>query len=105
MAHRSQGVPIHRLALKPPKRSLPINRLKHHPRLGNVLDLDGQLVYREKPYHPLRRNPVLFNVAIVHLVLFVAMLGEFAFDACMVLGINPWIQPMKFALSMAVYGD
>jgi hypothetical protein len=33
------------------------------------------------------------------------MLGEFAFDARMVLGINPWIQPMKFALSMAVYGD
>jgi hypothetical protein len=49
------------------------------------------------------RNPVLFNVAIVHLILFLAMLGVFPFDTRTVLGISPWIKPMKFALSIAVY--
>jgi hypothetical protein len=49
------------------------------------------------------RNRVLFVVAAAHLVLFLVMLTLAPFDSRMVLGINPWIKPMKFALSIALF--
>jgi hypothetical protein len=50
-----------------------------------------------------KRNRVLFTVAVGHVALFLAMLVVASFDARTVLGINPWIKPMKFALSIAVF--
>jgi len=49
------------------------------------------------------RNRVLFSVAAGHLILFLLMLIVAPFDARTVTGINPWIKPMKFALSIAIY--
>lgn len=49
------------------------------------------------------RNRVLFSVAAGHLMLFLLMLIVAPFDPRTVTGINPWIKPMKFALSIAVY--
>jgi hypothetical protein len=50
-----------------------------------------------------RRNPVLFGLAAFHLVLFVGLLVIAPFDSRQILGINPWIKPMKFALSIAIF--
>jgi uncharacterized membrane protein (UPF0136 family) len=49
------------------------------------------------------RNRVLFTVAVAHFGLFLAMLILAPLDSRMVLGINPWIKPMKFALSIALF--
>src|SRR5919201_4643975 len=49
------------------------------------------------------RNRVLFTVVIAHVALFLAMLVVAPFDTRMVLGINPSVKPMKFALSIAVF--
>jgi hypothetical protein len=49
------------------------------------------------------RNRVLSTVAVAHFVLFLAMLAVASVDSRMVLGINPWIKPMKFALSIALF--
>jgi uncharacterized membrane protein (UPF0136 family) len=49
------------------------------------------------------RNRVLFGVAAAHLILFLGMLVVAPFDPRSVTGINPWIKPMKFALSIAIY--
>ncbi|HXH11468.1 MAG TPA: hypothetical protein VNP04_17100, partial [Alphaproteobacteria bacterium] len=49
------------------------------------------------------RNRVLFSVAAGHLILFLIMLIVAPFDPRTVTGINPWIKPMKFALSIAIY--
>jgi uncharacterized membrane protein (UPF0136 family) len=49
------------------------------------------------------RNRVLCTVAIAHIALFLAMLIVAPFDTRTVLGINPWIKPMKFALSIALF--
>lgn len=49
------------------------------------------------------RNPVLFRVAAGHLLLLALMLVVAPFDARTVMGINPWVKPMKFAISIAVY--
>jgi hypothetical protein len=51
----------------------------------------------------LARHGVLGGVATAHLVLFVGMLIVAPFDGRTVLGLNPWIKPMKFALSIAIY--
>jgi uncharacterized membrane protein (UPF0136 family) len=49
------------------------------------------------------RNRVLFAVAAAHLILFLGLLAVAPFDPRSVTGINPWIKPMKFALSIAIY--
>ncbi|HWS99764.1 MAG TPA: hypothetical protein VN256_05765 [Pyrinomonadaceae bacterium] len=50
-----------------------------------------------------RRNPLLFGVGVAHLVLLAVMLVIAPFDGRLVTGVNPWIKPMKFAASIAVY--
>ncbi|XYH98760.1 hypothetical protein ACMHYB_03075 [Sorangium sp. So ce1128] len=51
----------------------------------------------------LRRSPVLFTAAAVHVALLVLLLGVAPLDARLVLGVNPWIKPAKFAASIAIY--
>src|SRR4051794_18978209 len=49
------------------------------------------------------RSPILFDFAMAHLVL-LAVMAVFALnDDQMVTGVNRWIKPMKFALSVAIY--
>lgn len=50
-----------------------------------------------------RRNPLLFAVGAAHLVLLAVMLLIAPFDGRLVTGVNPWIKPMKFAASIAIY--
>jgi hypothetical protein len=49
------------------------------------------------------RNPLLFDVALAHLVLLLVLVVIAPFDGRTVTGINPWIKPMKFAASIAIY--
>jgi hypothetical protein len=49
------------------------------------------------------RNPLLFDLGVVHIILLVIMMAIAPFDARQVMGINPWIKPMKFAASIAIY--
>jgi hypothetical protein len=54
--------------------------------------------------HELRgRNPLLFSLAVAHIALLSLMLLIAPFDGRTVMGINPWIKPMKFAISIAIY--
>jgi hypothetical protein len=50
-----------------------------------------------------RRNPLLFDLGIAHIALLSIMLLMAPFDGRTVTGINPWIKPMKFAISIAIY--
>ncbi|HYG81308.1 MAG TPA: hypothetical protein VD861_13015 [Pyrinomonadaceae bacterium] len=50
-----------------------------------------------------RRNPLLFDVGAAHLILLAVMLVMAPFDGRLVTGVNPWLKPMKFAASIAVY--
>jgi len=55
-------------------------------------------------YHELvNRNKLLAYVGLVHLMLFIIFLGLSLVDTRTVLGINTWIKPMKFALSIWIY--
>ncbi len=49
------------------------------------------------------RNPMLFAAAVAHIILLLIMMGIAPFDEREVMGINPWIKPMKFAISIAIY--
>jgi hypothetical protein len=49
------------------------------------------------------RNPLLFDVGVAHLILLFIMMVIAPFDGRLVMGINPWIKPMKFAVSIAIY--
>jgi len=49
------------------------------------------------------RNPLLFVIAVAHVILLLIMTGIAPFDGREVMGINPWIKPIKFAASIAVY--
>ena len=49
------------------------------------------------------RQPLLFNTAIAHLVLFVVFAVSATVDDMQVTGINRWIKPMKFSASIAIY--
>jgi len=49
------------------------------------------------------RNPLLFGVGMAHIILLFIMTGIAPFDERDVMGINPWIKPMKFAASIAIY--
>jgi hypothetical protein len=54
--------------------------------------------------HELRaRNPLLFDVGAAHIILLLIMMVIAPFDGRQVMGINPWIKPMKFAASIAIY--
>jgi len=49
------------------------------------------------------RNPLLFNVAIAHIILLIVMAMIAPFDHRLVMGINPWIKPIKFSSSITIY--
>src|SRR5262245_8491721 len=49
------------------------------------------------------RNPLLFDVAVAHIILLFIMMVIAPFDGREVMGINPWIKPIKFAASIAIY--
>lgn len=51
----------------------------------------------------LRRNEVLGWTAIGHAILFLAALALWQMDGRQLAGINVWIKPMKFAVSIALY--
>lgn len=50
-----------------------------------------------------RRDRVLTIVGGIHLALFVGMLAAAAVDDRQVLGLNVWIKPIKFAISITIY--
>lgn len=50
-----------------------------------------------------RRNRVLAATAWLHVLLLVVMICIAFFDGRTVTGLNPWIKPSKFAISIAVY--
>ena len=50
-----------------------------------------------------RRNPVLALTGWAHVALFALFLLAAPFDARTVTGLNPWIKPMKFALSITIF--
>lgn len=54
--------------------------------------------------HTVRKNsPILFGIVMIHVVFaFVAILGLFVDDR-MLMGVNVWIKPLKFAISGAIY--
>jgi hypothetical protein len=62
---------------------------------------------RTKSYGLIRelraRNPLLFDIGVAHLILLFMMMVIAPFDTRLVMGINPWIKPMKFAVSIAIY--
>jgi hypothetical protein len=51
----------------------------------------------------LRRNQVLAWAGLANLVLFAVLAGVAFFNSTQIFGINRWIKPMKFAISIAVY--
>ena len=50
-----------------------------------------------------RRSKVLTVTGWIHVALLAGMLVVSPFDSRLVLGINPWIKPIKFALSITIY--
>jgi hypothetical protein len=50
-----------------------------------------------------RRNRVLAVLGLAHLAAFVVLLFVAPFDARTILGLNPWVKPLKFLVSIAVY--
>ena len=48
-------------------------------------------------------SPILYYCGLAHLLLFVLMILISQFDHRQVLGINLWIKPMKFAVSIGLY--
>ena len=48
-------------------------------------------------------EPVLSSVGWLHVVVLVICIVSAAFDPRTVLGLNPWIKPMKFAVSITLY--
>ncbi len=50
-----------------------------------------------------RRNPLLFTVGAAHAALCAALLAIAPFDHRLVMGVNPWIKPIKFSSSIALY--
>ena len=49
------------------------------------------------------RNPILAWTAFFHAALFLIALGLFMVDSRDVMGINAWIKPMKFTVSITIY--
>lgn len=50
-----------------------------------------------------RRSPALYFTGWIHIGLLAAMLAVAPFDSRSIMGLNPWIKPMKFAASIALY--
>src|SRR5439155_6284701 len=50
-----------------------------------------------------RRNRTLAMTGWIHLALLAGMLVVSPFDSRLVMGINPWIKPIKFAISITTY--
>lgn len=50
-----------------------------------------------------KENPLLYWLGIANLLLFGVCFTVYFFDSRLVMGINPWIKPMKFGLSVAIY--
>jgi hypothetical protein len=50
-----------------------------------------------------RRDPVLFVAGAAHFALLLLMGGAALLDDRTVLGLNPWVKPMKFAASIGLY--
>jgi hypothetical protein len=50
-----------------------------------------------------RRNRVLAALGLAHLAAFVVLLAVAPFDSRTILGLNPWVKPLKFLVSIAVY--
>src|ERR1700730_467599 len=50
-----------------------------------------------------RRRKVLAITGWIHLALLAGALVVTPFDSRLVMGINPWIKPIKFALSITIY--
>jgi hypothetical protein len=48
-------------------------------------------------------NPVLTVTGWIHLLLFATLVVVCQFDSRTILGINPWIKPMKFSVSIAIF--
>ncbi len=48
-------------------------------------------------------NPVLAVTGWLHWILAAALMLAVAFDSRTILGINPWIKPIKFSISIAIY--
>jgi hypothetical protein len=64
---------------------------------------EGKTMVREFVTELYRRDKLLAVVGWMNLALFVILLCIAPFDSRTVMGINPWIKPMKFAFSIAVY--
>lgn len=50
-----------------------------------------------------RRNPVLAVLGWLHLAALVVLLCVAPFDTRTIMGLNPWIKPLKFLISIAIY--
>lgn len=50
-----------------------------------------------------RGNPLLYYAGLVNLILFICCLTLFFLDDRQLMGINVWIKPMKFTLSVSIY--
>jgi hypothetical protein len=50
-----------------------------------------------------RKQPLLTTTALIHIALAILMIVGLAIDNRTILGLSPWIKPLKFAVSIAVY--
>jgi hypothetical protein len=62
-----------------------------------------RLDWREFFHELYRRSKVLTITGWIHLALLAGMLVVSPFDSRLVMGINPWIKPVKFAISITIY--
>lgn len=49
------------------------------------------------------RNPLLYRIGMVHFIMAFLLVVPLLFDTREVLGINPWIKPIKFSFSIGIY--
>ena len=49
------------------------------------------------------RNPVLYRVGLIHFVLALLIIAPLLIDSRQVMGINTWIKPLKFCISIWIY--
>jgi hypothetical protein len=50
-----------------------------------------------------KQNSLLYWMGVANMILFAVCFVLFFFDSRLIMGINPWIKPMKFGLSVAIY--